>query len=75
MPDQLDRAKKLEMGHRQASLENTLQQAQEPPQEILDGVVVCIDCGINIPLDRLAAKPDAARCINCQSRKESVHGR
>ncbi len=73
--DVIDHAKKAEMGHRQASLENTLQQAQEPPQETFNGVVVCIDCGIDIPLDRLAAKPDAARCINCQSRKESLHGR
>ena len=28
---------------------------------------VCVDCGRDIPLIRLRARPEAARCIRCQS--------
>ena len=28
----------------------------------------CVDCGQQIPEGRLAARPDAARCVSCQSR-------
>ncbi|MCC7060301.1 MAG: TraR/DksA C4-type zinc finger protein [Burkholderiaceae bacterium] len=31
---------------------------------------VCIDCGIDIPFDRLRAAPSALRCIDCQMRAE-----
>ena len=30
----------------------------------------CIDCGINIPVERLQAAPDTLRCISCQSKVE-----
>ena len=32
----------------------------------------CIDCGSELPVERLEARPDAARCVNCQQRLESV---
>lgn len=75
MPDLLDEAKEVEMRQRQAALANTLQQAKEPEQDIQNGIVVCISCGINIPKARLSAKPDAARCIDCQTQEEAKHGR
>jgi DnaK suppressor protein len=28
----------------------------------------CIDCGDEIPEGRLDARPDAARCVNCQAK-------
>jgi phage/conjugal plasmid C-4 type zinc finger TraR family protein len=28
----------------------------------------CVDCGHEIPEGRLDARPDAARCVNCQSK-------
>jgi DnaK suppressor protein len=28
----------------------------------------CVDCGNEIPEGRLDARPDAARCVNCQSK-------
>jgi hypothetical protein len=31
---------------------------------------VCVDCGRDIPLTRLRARPEAARCIRCQSDHE-----
>lgn len=30
----------------------------------------CLDCGQNIPLARLQAKPEAVRCVQCQSTHE-----
>ena len=30
----------------------------------------CIDCGVAIPLKRLHARPEAARCIACQQKSE-----
>jgi RNA polymerase-binding transcription factor DksA len=28
----------------------------------------CVDCGLEIPEPRLEARPDAARCVNCQAK-------
>ena len=28
----------------------------------------CVDCGNEIPEGRLEARPDAARCVNCQAK-------
>ena len=33
----------------------------------------CIDCGIEIPWQRLLAEPTAARCIQCAERYEKTH--
>ena len=35
---------------------------------------LCVDCGAEIPLERLIALPQAARCIACQQRGERSHG-
>lgn len=37
-----------------------------PPQLVVDGVVECIDCGLDIPTDRLQVLPTCVRCIDCQ---------
>ena len=29
----------------------------------------CVDCGGEIPEGRLDARPDAARCVNCQAKR------
>ena len=29
----------------------------------------CVDCGGDIPEGRLDARPDAARCVNCQAKR------
>lgn len=41
-----------------------------PAQHVVDGVVECMDCGIDIPADRLAALPHCVRCIDCQTMHE-----
>jgi DnaK suppressor protein len=30
----------------------------------------CIDCGDSVPEGRLEAKPEAARCVRCQSKRD-----
>lgn len=32
----------------------------------------CVDCGAELPNERLEARPEAARCVNCQQRAEAV---
>lgn len=32
----------------------------------------CVDCGNELPADRLDAKPEAARCLSCQERAEAA---
>jgi DnaK suppressor protein len=32
----------------------------------------CVDCGNELPADRLEAKPEAARCMSCQAKAESA---
>ncbi|MEU8341336.1 transcriptional regulator, TraR/DksA family [Actinomadura meyerae] len=34
---------------------------------------LCVDCGETVPEGRLEARPDAARCIGCQSRRDRGH--
>lgn len=31
----------------------------------------CVDCGAELPDERLEARPEASRCVNCQQRAES----
>jgi DnaK suppressor protein len=46
--------------------------------EVLDALLridsgtygVCADCGAPIPEGRLDARPEAARCVRCQSRRD-----
>jgi RNA polymerase-binding transcription factor DksA len=33
----------------------------------------CVDCGKQIPAERLKAQPTALRCVACQSRYEKTH--
>jgi DnaK suppressor protein len=74
MPDILDHAKDVEMRQRQAALDKVLKH-KEPAQDIQAGVVICIDCTTPIEIARLSAKPNAARCIQCQTIEEKRHGR
>lgn len=33
---------------------------------------VCTDCGKGVPDGRLEAKPEAARCVNCQAKRDRM---
>jgi DnaK suppressor protein len=30
----------------------------------------CVDCGAELPEERLEARPEAARCVSCQQKRE-----
>ena len=46
-------------------------EAVEALRRIQDGTYgVCVDCGKRIPAARLAIKPEATRCVACQSEQE-----
>jgi RNA polymerase-binding transcription factor DksA len=32
----------------------------------------CVDCGVDLPAERLEARPEAARCISCQTAAEGA---
>jgi DnaK suppressor protein len=34
---------------------------------------VCLDCGADIPLERLRVQPAAERCLECQARHEKTY--
>ena len=64
--DLLDEAKELEMAARERAIANHLANIKEPPQDIENGVVYCVGCAVVIAQERLLAKPNAARCVDCQ---------
>lgn len=74
MPDLFDRAQsRANQNTTEALLRYRNHLQPEPPQQIVAGVVLCIDCDEAIPAARLAAKPNAARCAQCQSIHEGLH--
>ena len=43
-------------------------------RRIADGAYgVCLDCGADIPLERLRAQPGASRCARCQTQHEKTY--
>lgn len=68
--DIADRAARLEAHNRRIALAKQRSRSREPKQDIVDGVVYCIDCGIEVQPERLKIKPNAARCIDCQKKHE-----
>ena len=60
----------------EASIE-ILHAQQERVREALERVDAgtygrCVDCGSDLPGERLEARPEAARCVDCQQKLESV---
>ncbi|UTW12948.1 TraR/DksA C4-type zinc finger protein [Marinobacterium rhizophilum] len=76
MPDLYDSAQEREQQNTQAAHQaHTARLRPEPPQTVVDGRVLCIDCDEPVQPARLAAKPNAARCFHCQGITERKHGR
>lgn len=47
-------------------------QVQAALQRIADGSYgKCVECGTELPAERLEARPEAARCVRCQARSEN----
>ena len=68
--DDVDKAKELEMQHRDLALKEALAKPDhdygEKP-DVVDGVHYCIDCGEPIPEKRLEIKPESVRCVWCKT--------
>lgn len=64
--DEIDRAQEQEESQRDFALRNQLTQRRKTEPLLVDGEHVCIGCFEPIELRRLAAIPDADRCMQCQ---------
>jgi DnaK suppressor protein len=69
MSDQFDRASELEQSYRDDALARHQSRQIERPHE-QDGVRYCLACRCSICTGRLAANPEAVRCVLCQQRYE-----
>lgn len=67
----------------QRALQQTTQQLLEREAEQVDAALrarasgtygVCRNCGRPIPTERLAARPEATQCVDCQRRTETGRG-
>ncbi|MFN3881919.1 MAG: TraR/DksA C4-type zinc finger protein [Nitrincola lacisaponensis] len=75
MPDLYDRAQEREQANTAAAQRaHAERQTPEPPQQRVAGQVLCIDCDEIVEPRRLEAKPNAARCIHCQTTWERRNG-
>lgn len=67
--DEIDIAQYLEECARDDALRRLMEETEEVEPQLLDeehGAVICIDCGLPIPAERLAVQRYAVRCIDCQ---------
>jgi DnaK suppressor protein len=73
--DIIDRAQQIDR-EQQAAIDEFLRRRNadslEPPEraQVIDGIAYCQGCGEEMDPRRLQAKPDAVRCVECESRKE-----
>ena len=70
MADDADRAKGFEQSSRDRNIKAIGNRAIEDQEFDDEGNVICIDCLILIPSERLQANPQANRCIKCQEIEE-----
>lgn len=66
MPDLADEAQKHEADLLASALAGMRFPVQEEQDRDESGTVICLDCGVPIPLRRLQAVPGACRCAPCQ---------
>lgn len=75
--DEIDAGTSLAEGDRaEAILASAMSQRSEivaALSRIQDGSYgMCADCGRPIPEGRLEARPEASRCVNCQSKRDRL---
>jgi RNA polymerase-binding transcription factor DksA len=60
---------------KRAILKDERNAVQQALQRLADGSYgTCVDCGKEIPAERLKAQPEAIRCVEDQRRFEAAHG-
>ncbi len=73
--DEADQAKDYELRDRAAALAAALSRPEPEPAQFNDrGERICVDCRAVIPSARLAAYPQAVRCVPCKQDKERRRG-
>ncbi|MFD3263347.1 TraR/DksA C4-type zinc finger protein [Phenylobacterium ferrooxidans] len=76
MTDVIDDAQRFEAFRRDLALAAAL--AGERRRDVVFGVLVCADCDDPMEDERLAARPEAIRCLTCQEaheRRLALHAR
>lgn len=73
MSDDADKAQDHEAEFRAKSLAKA-KQADGPAPVIIDGVICCAECGVEIPAQRVAARPGVGLCLACQQEVEDEQG-
>lgn len=71
MADEGDEAKALADAFAETSLERHRRRTAPLRFRRLAGPVICVGCGDNVPLERLAVVPDTNRCIACQVMRDA----
>lgn len=64
--DDIDYANQIAEDDRQRLLREALSKAKNEQPAMVDGIRICLDCDEPIAADRLAANPQAVRCMDCQ---------
>lgn len=72
--DNADRAKMIEMRERQTVIDEH-RRRDHAAAFMIEGMPHCCDCLGEIEAQRLAANPEAARCIECQTYYEQEQER
>lgn len=71
MVDVFDRAQEREQKDRDIAIQAALlrgRETEQPDEE--NGIRYCLDCSVEIPKQRLEARPDAVRCVDCKELKD-----
>lgn len=69
--DEGDKASAWQLADIDAALRQHREATKPPPQWVGDdGTVLCLECGLPIPLERLERHPDSAWCVPCLSEIE-----
>ncbi|AZQ10146.1 TraR/DksA C4-type zinc finger protein [Shewanella khirikhana] len=70
MTELFEQAQEAEQKFREQAIARQRQRETEAPDEDDEGNRYCLGCGELVVQLRLAACPDAVRCVECQSAKE-----
>jgi len=71
--DPADRATEIE--ERQRAAQPGMQPAAVVKRPLNASPVACIECGLQIPEERLTVVPTATRCVDCQDEREQSERR
>ncbi len=71
MPDEIDLAQEAQAQANAAAVSLVVYRQPGRGPDMSTGVACCRECGEELPAARLAAVPDAERCVGCQREVEN----